>query len=80
MAGQSLHQYKIAFDWVPLKRVIKADSMYECDWDANEVYRTGAEIGKTFNLRALSWENPHLEDNYYKDWRDARDQLGDEEV
>jgi len=65
---QSFHCYGRAIDWVPAKP-IKADS-YEADWDNVQQYGVGIETGKSFNLQALSWERPHLQDGYYKDWRD----------
>ncbi len=69
-AGQSFHNYGLAFDWVPLMRVVKADGMYDCDWDNDTIYKIGAEIGMKYGLRALSWETPHLEDAHFANWRE----------
>lgn len=69
-AGQSFHNYGLAIDWVPLRRVEKANDMYEADWDNNPIYAVGADLARKFKLRALSWETPHLEDANYQHWKD----------
>lgn len=71
-SGQSFHNYGFAFDWVPLKRVVKADNMYEADWDNDPLYAVGADIGKRFEFRAVSWETPHLEDARFENWRELK--------
>lgn len=65
---QSFHCYGRAIDWVPARQ-IKPDG-YEADWDSVQSYGLGIDLAKSFNLTALSWERPHLQDGYYKDWRD----------
>lgn len=65
---QSFHCYGRAIDWVPAKEV-KPNS-YEADWDNIQAYGVGIENGKLYNLAALSWERPHLQDAFFKDWRD----------
>ena len=69
-AGQSFHNYGLAFDWVPLRLVEKADGMYEADWDNKSAYNTGAKIAAQLRLRSLSWETPHLEDARFANWRE----------
>lgn len=64
---QSFHCYGRAIDWVPAR---KSGSGYEADWDNIQGYGLGIDIGKKYNLDALSWERPHLQDGYFKDWRD----------
>jgi len=65
---QSFHCYGRAIDWVPAKQV--KDNGYEADWDNVQSYGVGIEIAKKYTLDALSWERPHLQDGYFKDWRD----------
>ena len=64
---QSFHCYGRAIDWVPAKKV---GSKYEADWGNIQSYGIGIEEGGRHNLVALSWERPHLQDGYFKDWRD----------
>lgn len=66
--AQSFHCYGRAIDWVPAKKV--KDDGYEADWDNIQQYGIGIENGKLYNLQALTWERPHLQDGYFKDWRD----------
>lgn len=61
--GQSFHNYHLAFDWV-------RDLNGELMWDDDDSYAKGAEIGKKYNFRAISWEQGHLEDGTYSSWRD----------
>jgi len=65
---QSFHCYGRAIDWVPVLKV-KEDG-YEADWGNIHKYGMGIENGKLYNLQALTWERPHLQDGYFKDWRD----------
>lgn len=68
-AGQSMHQYGIAFDFVPLKRA-KAEGMWEADW-SDKAYAPYHKLALKHGLRRLSWETPHLEDSTVTDWRAA---------
>ena len=68
--GQSYHNYGLAFDWVPLKENPKNNGYYESDWENDEAYEMGEEIGKTLNLVSLKWETGHLQDGRYKTFRD----------
>ena len=65
---QSFHCYGRAIDWVPAKQVAKDG--YEADWNNVQSYGVGIENGKLFTLTALTWERPHLQDGFFKDWRD----------
>lgn len=67
--GQSMHQYCLAVDFVPLKPA-KAAGMYEADWSDKAYAPYHAEAAKR-GLRKLSWETPHLEDADFADWRAA---------
>lgn len=62
-AGQSFHNYGRAIDFVPIENG-------EADWDDTKTYKKAQDKAKKFNLRALSWELPHLEDGNYENWRD----------
>ena len=68
-AGQSMHQYGFAIDFVPLKQA-KADGMMEPDW-SDKAYAPYHKLAGKFGLRKLSWETPHLEDATIADWRAA---------
>lgn len=65
---QSYHCYGRAIDWVPARKV-KGDG-YEADWDNIQHYGIGIENGKLYQLQSLTWERPHLQDAFFKDWRD----------
>ena len=69
-AGQSFHNYGLAFDWVPLIHSPKAADMYDADWGGEAAYRTGQRVAVLFKLRFLNWETPHLEDATYKDYHE----------
>mgnify|MGYP000906801301 CR=1 FL=1 len=73
---QSMHQYRLAIDFVPLKAHAKAPGMYEADWDNAKIYAQAQAIAKAHGLRALSWETPHLEDANFRDWRHAQETFG----
>jgi peptidoglycan L-alanyl-D-glutamate endopeptidase CwlK len=60
--GQSFHNYGRAIDYVPIVRG-------EVCWDDTAGYLKAQRIGKEFNLRAISWELPHLEDGNFESWR-----------
>lgn len=60
--GQSFHNYGRAIDFVPLKNG-------KANWGDTKSYKKAQEIGKKYNLRSLSWEQPHLEDGNYASWR-----------
>lgn len=60
--GQSFHNYGRAIDFVPI-------SNGKADWDDTKSYKKAQDKAKKFNLRALSWETPHLEDENYPSWR-----------
>lgn len=61
--GQSFHNYRRAIDFVPVKNG-------EAQWDDTKTYKKAQEIAKKHNLRALTWETPHLEDGNFANWRD----------
>lgn len=67
-AGQSFHNYGRAFDYVPIKNG-------QPDWDDTKTYKKAQEIGKKYNLRAISWETPHLEDGNYESWRNLQSEF-----
>lgn len=69
-AGQSMHQYGLAVDFVPLKAA-KAAGMFEADW-SDKAYAPYHRLAVKHGLRRLSWETPHLEDATVKDWRAAQ--------
>jgi peptidoglycan L-alanyl-D-glutamate endopeptidase CwlK len=73
---QSMHQYRLAIDFVPLKPHSKAPGMYEADWGNAKIYAQAQAIAKAHGLRALSWETPHLEDADFRDWRHAQETFG----
>lgn len=75
--GQSMHQYGLAVDFVPLKMHPKASGMYEADWDNEKMYERAHEIANNCGLRRLSWETPHLEDASIANWKEARNRFGD---
>jgi len=68
-AGQSMHQYGLAVDFVPLKPA-KANALWEADW-SDAAYRPYHRLALKHKLRRLSWETPHLEDATVADWRAA---------
>lgn len=61
-AGQSFHNYGLAIDYVPVRNG-------KASWDDTAGYLKAQRIAKEFNLRAISWELPHLEDGKFKNWR-----------
>jgi peptidoglycan L-alanyl-D-glutamate endopeptidase CwlK len=67
--GQSMHQYGLAVDFVPLVPS-KAAGLHEADW-SDKAYKPYHEIAAKHGLRRLSWETPHLEDATVKDWKAA---------
>lgn len=68
-AGQSMHQYGIAIDFVPLKPA-KAAGMFEADW-SEKAYAPYHALAVKHGLRRLSWETPHLEDATVPNWQAA---------
>ena len=68
-AGQSMHQYGLAIDFVPLKPS-KAKDMFEADWD-DKAYAPYHALAVKHGLRRLSWETPHLEDATVPNWQAA---------
>ncbi|NBW10693.1 MAG: hypothetical protein EBR82_21975 [Caulobacteraceae bacterium] len=60
--GQSFHNYGRAIDFVPLKNE-------KPDWNDAKTYKKAHDIASKYNLRAVSWEAPHLEDGNYPSWR-----------
>lgn len=77
--GQSMHQYKLAFDFVPLVPA-KAQGMFEAVWDLPgeaKLYAQAQKLAAKHKLRPLSWETPHLEDASFKNWQAARAAFGD---
>lgn len=75
-AGQSMHQYGLALDFVCLVPHRKAAGYYEAGWDDEGLYDRAHEIAAKLGLRRLSWETPHLEDADVKDWKDAEARFG----
>ena len=71
-AWQSFHQYRLAIDWVPIiNNVIGWDSK---DLNAVETaYTLGRTLGKKYNFRAITWEEPHLEDARFTTWHELYD-------
>jgi len=69
-AGESYHNYGLAFDWVPVKATPKDPKMFTADWDDQTAYKVGEQAGITFGLAAISWEQGHLQDGRYSSWRD----------
>jgi hypothetical protein len=77
--GQSMHQYKLAFDFVPLVPA-KAAGMFQAAWghkDEAKLYRAAHALAAKHDLRRLTWETPHLEDASFKNWQAARAAFGD---
>jgi len=83
LPGQSFHNYGRAIDWVPLVAHPKAlglyeppqtykpsETLYEAEWNLDDLYNVGIAKAHRYRLRALSWENPHLEDTDFASWRD----------
>lgn len=69
-AGQSYHNYGLAFDWVPLKQTRKNADLWTPDWDNETAYRLGEHVGVSFRLAAISWEMGHLQSSDFASWRD----------
>ena len=77
--GQSMHQYKVALDFVPLVPA-KAAGMFQAAWghkDEARLYKAAHALAAKHGLRRLTWETPHLEDASFKDWKAARAAFGD---
>jgi len=68
-AGESYHNYGLAFDWVPLKISPKNPDLYVADWDDETAFRLGEHVGQSFELAAISWETGHLQAEF-PTWRD----------
>lgn len=66
--GQSFHNYGRAIDFVPVRNGQTA-------WDDTSTYLKAQRIGKEFDLRAISWELPHLEDANYPSWHELSSSL-----
>ena len=69
-AGESYHNYGLAFDWVPLKPSPKDPTLLTIDWEDDTAFRIGEHIGLSFELAAISWETGHLQAGEYLSWRD----------
>lgn len=69
-AGQSFHNYGRAIDWVPLVPAPKGGGLLEAGWDRTLIYARAQKLAEKFQLRALSWETPHLEDGQFKNWQE----------
>lgn len=77
--GQSMHQYRVAADFVPLVPA-KAAGMYDAVWDKPgeaKLYEQAHKLAAKHKLRRLSWETPHLEDATFANWQAARAAFGD---
>ena len=68
-AGESYHNYGLAFDWVPVKPTAKDPKLFSADWEDETAFKVGEQAGHTFNLAAISWETGHLQDGRYTSWR-----------
>lgn len=75
-AGQSMHQYGEAIDFVPLKAHEKALGYYVAAWDDRDLYDECHDLAARHGLRRLSWETPHLENADFKNWKEAREKYG----
>jgi len=75
-AWQSYHQYRFAFDWVPLRQEIKS-GLYEANWDDENAYRVGQKVGEPLGLKWLSWETPHLQDARFVRYQDIQSKYPD---
>lgn len=75
-AGQSMHQYDLAVDFVCLIPHAKVEGQYEAGWSAKKLYDRAHAIAAKHGLRRLSWETPHLEDADFRDWREAQETFG----
>lgn len=73
---QSMHQYRLAIDFVPLKPHAKANGLYEAAWNDNKSYALAHKFAAKRGLRKLSWETPHLEDASFANWRAAKEAFG----
>jgi peptidoglycan L-alanyl-D-glutamate endopeptidase CwlK len=69
-AGESYHNYGLAFDWAPLKPAPKDHTLLVVDWGDETAFRLGEHIGQSFELAAISWETGHLQAAEYPSWRD----------
>jgi hypothetical protein len=69
-AGESFHNYGLAFDWVPLKISPKNLDLYVADWDDETAFRLGEHVGQSFELASISFETGHLQAAEYPSWRD----------
>jgi peptidoglycan L-alanyl-D-glutamate endopeptidase CwlK len=69
-AGESYHNYGLAFDWVSLKISSKNPDLYVADWNDETAFRLGEHVGQSFELAAISWETGHLQASEYASWRD----------
>jgi hypothetical protein len=69
-AGESFHNYGLAFDWVPLKISPKNPDLYVADWNDETAFRLGEHVGQSFELAAIGWETGHLQSAEYASWRD----------
>lgn len=77
--GQSMHQYRLAYDFVPLVPA-KAAGMYQAAWghkDESKLYAQAHKLATRHKLRSLTWETPHLEDATFPNWQSARAAFGD---
>lgn len=75
-AGQSMHQYGLAIDFVCLVPHAKVADQYEAGWSAKRLYDQAHALAAKHGLRRLSWETPHLEDADFQDWREAEKTFG----
>jgi len=69
-AGESFHNYGLAYDWAPLKPAPKDPTMLVVDWEDDTAFRIGEHIGLSFELAAISFETGHLQAAEYPSWRD----------
>jgi hypothetical protein len=75
-AGQSMHQYGLAIDFVCLTPNAKAAGFFDAAWSNKKLYDRAHAIAAKNGLRRLSWETPHLEDASFKNWQAARAAFG----
>lgn len=73
--GQSFHNYGLAIDFVPLVAKDRP-GFFEAGWTKEKIYKVAQSIAAKHQLRALSWETPHLEDATLPNWQAAKRKYG----
>jgi hypothetical protein len=59
----SLHEYRLAFDWCPARRDPKTGKILEIPWQNPDLWDAvyAAVPPSKYGLEVLSWERPHLQ-------------------